>query len=292
MAMYEYVPEEEYVPYIEKVETGLAKLKMAVKRELEIEKFKLIGSAGMRFVTRQEGDKAFDLDFDIFISKADERFSGNLGGLKSFLKSKLDMILPNILGVYVKDGRDSSSAITYNAYKGWWDKDKLFSIDICIFIKNAEGRYLMLYHDKKSEQYILNIRKRKSLVDEANKLRSITKHHLTIRLRNRYLKKKNKDPQGKLSWQLFKEAIDETLQAYAQSKKAKMSMKNNNNPKCAKRANATTKAALDNHANQLNPNSDAYKAGMDNRSNQLNPNNKAKKKLKKQRIAESQDKTK
>lgn len=288
---YEYVPEEEYVPYIEKVKTGLAKLKMAVKGELEIESFKLIGSADMRIVTRLEGQKTFDLDFDIFISRADERWNGNLGGLKSYIKSKLDMIFPNMLGVYVKDGRDSASVITYNAYKGWWDKDKLFSIDICIFLKNSEGRYLMLYHDKKSEQYILNIRKRKSLVDEANKLRSITKHNLTERLKESYVKKKNNNSQGKLSWQLFKEAIDETLQAYAQSKKAKMSMKSNNNPKCAKRANASTKAALDNHANQLNPNSAAYKAGMDNRSNQLNPNNKAKKKLKNQRIAESQDKT-
>jgi hypothetical protein len=35
------------------------------------------------------------------------------------------------------------------------------------------------------------------------------------------------------------------------------------------------KADLDNHANQLNPNSDAYKAGMDNHANQLNPNNDA-----------------
>lgn len=291
MAMYEYVPQKEYVPYIEKVKTGLAKLSMAVKGELEIEKFKLIGSAGMRIVTRQEGDKAFDLDFDVFISKADESWNGNLGGLKSFLKSKLDMILPNMLGVYVKDGRDSSSVITYNAYKGWWDKDKLFSIDICIFIKNAEGRYLMLYHDKKSEQYILNIRKRKSLVDEANKLRSITKHHLTIRLKNSYLKKKNKDPQGKLSWQLFKEALEETLQAYAQKKKAKRLSKSKDKTKSAKQSSASIKAALDNHANQLNPNSAAYKAGMDNRSNQLNPNNKANKKLKNQRIAESQDKT-
>lgn len=29
---------------------------------------------------------------------------------------------------------------------------------------------------------------------------------------------------------------------------------------------------LDNHANQLNPNSEAYQAGMDNHANQLNPN--------------------
>lgn len=292
MAMYEYVPEEEYVPYIEKVKTGLAKLSMAVKGELEIEKFKLIGSAGMRFVTRQEGDKAFDLDFDIFISKADERFSGNLGGLKSFLKSKLDMILPNMLGVYVKDGRDSSSVITYNAYKGWWDKDKLFSIDICIFLKNSEGKYLMLYHDKKSEQYILNIRRRKSFVDEASKIRYIEKHHLAIRLKKSYLKKKNNNPQGKLSWQLFKETIEETMQAYAQKEKAKIRSNNKNKPKRTKKASASIKAALDNHANQLNPNSVAYKAGMDNRANQLNPNNKANKKLKKQKMAQSQDKTK
>lgn len=289
---YEYVPEEEYVPYIEKVKTSLAKLKMAVKRDLEIEKFKLIGSADMRIVTRLEGQKTFDLDFDIFISRADERWNGNLGGLKSYIKSKLDMILPNMLGVYVKDGSDSASVITYNAYKGWWDKDKLFSIDICIFIKNAEGRYLMLYHDKKSEQYILNIRNHKSLVDEANKLRSITKHNLTERLKESYLKKKNNNSQGKLSWQLFKEAIEETLQAYAQKKKAKRLSKSKDKTKSAKQSSASIKAALDNHANQLNPNSAAYKAGMDNRANQLNPNNKAKKKLKNQRTDESQDRTK
>jgi uncharacterized membrane protein YgcG len=36
--------------------------------------------------------------------------------------------------------------------------------------------------------------------------------------------------------------------------------------------NHASQADLDNHANQLNPNSDAYKAAQDNRSNQLNPN--------------------
>ena len=30
---------------------------------------------------------------------------------------------------------------------------------------------------------------------------------------------------------------------------------------------------LDNHANQLNPNNDAYRAAIDNRSDQMNPNN-------------------
>jgi uncharacterized membrane protein YgcG len=36
-------------------------------------------------------------------------------------------------------------------------------------------------------------------------------------------------------------------------------------------------ANLNNHANQLNPNSDANKAGADNRSNQMNPNHSASK---------------
>lgn len=36
-----------------------------------------------------------------------------------------------------------------------------------------------------------------------------------------------------------------------------------------------TKADMDNHANQLNPNSKTFKKMRDNRANQLNPNNKA-----------------
>jgi hypothetical protein len=34
-----------------------------------------------------------------------------------------------------------------------------------------------------------------------------------------------------------------------------------------------TKKQLDHHADQLNPNSDAYQKMLDNRANQLNPNN-------------------
>lgn len=34
-----------------------------------------------------------------------------------------------------------------------------------------------------------------------------------------------------------------------------------------------TQKQLDHHANQKNPNNDAYQKAMDNRSNQLNPNN-------------------
>lgn len=36
-----------------------------------------------------------------------------------------------------------------------------------------------------------------------------------------------------------------------------------------------SQAQLDHHANQLNPNSDAFRAAMDNHANQLNPNNSA-----------------
>lgn len=36
-----------------------------------------------------------------------------------------------------------------------------------------------------------------------------------------------------------------------------------------------SQAQLDHHANQLNPNSDAFHAAMDNHANQLNPNNPA-----------------
>lgn len=38
---------------------------------------------------------------------------------------------------------------------------------------------------------------------------------------------------------------------------------------------ASDKAAVDNHSNQLNPNSRAFKAARDNHANQMNPNNRA-----------------
>ena len=34
-----------------------------------------------------------------------------------------------------------------------------------------------------------------------------------------------------------------------------------------------TQSQMDHHANQCNPNNDAYKASMDNHANQCNPNN-------------------
>ena len=34
-----------------------------------------------------------------------------------------------------------------------------------------------------------------------------------------------------------------------------------------------TQSQMDHHANQCNPNNDAYKASMDNHTNQCNPNN-------------------
>lgn len=38
-------------------------------------------------------------------------------------------------------------------------------------------------------------------------------------------------------------------------------------------SNNQTQKNLDHHANQLNPNNQAYQKALDNRSNQLNPNN-------------------
>lgn len=267
--MYTYVTQQKVAPCIKTCEAVFAELKTALKTalksEVTVSDIELIGSGARNMVTCDADDAVFDLDYNLKLGKLNGKWANNLLGLKSFIKSTLDKLLQKAADYDFKDGSDSTSALTYEAFHKRSGK-KAFGFDLAIFIiKDTKDSYLLLKHDKISNLYILN--ERKIIQNQKEKAALIKKMQLWSNLRERYLKYKNSSVEES-SWELYQKALNEV---YVNAKNARKKMK-----KMAKvSGNTHTTQQMNHHANQANSNNAAHQAALNNHANQCNPNNSA-----------------
>lgn len=263
--MYKYVTQREVAPCIKACEAIFTKLRAALASEVKISSIELIGSGARNMVTCDTNDAVFDLDYNLKLSSVQGRWTNNLLGLKSFIKSTLDKLLQETDTYAFKDGSDSTSALTYEVFYKQSGK-KAFCFDLAIFIKKEES-YLLLKHDKLTNVCILN--ERKIIQNQEDKVALIKEQKLWNDLRERYLKQKNNSDGGG-SWELYQKALNE-IYMDAQNKKK-------GTKKMAKvSGNTHTTQQMNHHSNQANPNNAAHQAALNNHANQCNPNNAASK---------------
>ena len=146
--------------------------------------FSLVGSGARNMITRN-GDGPYDLDYNLLIMKAEERYWNDLRLLKDTIRNALNKAVG---GKFFSDAQDSTSCLT--ALLHFNDTPNVeFSFDVAIIKKNRNGNYMRLIHNKPWNQYTWNeVPHSHQVTDRANELKNAG---LWEKVRDRYLDKKN-----------------------------------------------------------------------------------------------------
>lgn len=247
--MYKYVTKKEAKPYRmfcnDALDKLFAKLRSSASdssSSFKFEKYDLIGSAKFNLITCDKKTNIFDLDYNFYITKLPEKWKNNFQGLKSFMKTHLDNIFKKNQKYDVKDGQDSTSVLTYRIFDKETNK-QIFNMDLAIFIEANQvsqngSDFLLLKHDKNSNQYVLNERKDKQRQQQMQNI--IEKSKMNDKLKKYYLELKNTENK-KTSRELYEKALNEIyLLTPIGQREARLNNRNN-------------------RADQLNPNNTATK---------------------------------
>lgn len=167
--------------------------------------FNLIGSGGKKLVT-QNGDEAFDLDYNLIIQKDKQGLIDDPKRLKDIIRHAFDIVLKEELEGY-SGASDSTSVLKISIT----DRGKkVFSFDVAIYVEADNGFVYRLIHDKNTGRYIWNqVPKSKNYED---KIQAIKENGEWEGLKERYLELKNmhlrKGDRVK-SFSIFLEALNE-----------------------------------------------------------------------------------
>lgn len=118
--------------------------------------FTLVGSGARNMVT-QNGNGPFDLDYNLEIVKAPDKYWNDL----QYLKETVMVLLNKAEGMdCFSDLHDSTSCLTAILYFND-EPDVEFSFDVAIVTKNSKGKLCRLIHNKNvwgygNDQYVLN----------------------------------------------------------------------------------------------------------------------------------------
>ncbi len=168
--------------------------------------FSLIGSGARNMITRN-GDGPYDLDYNLSIMKAEERYWNDLRLLKDTIRNALNKAVG---GKFFSDAQDSTSCLT--ALLHFNDTPNVeFSFDVAIIKKNRNGNYMRLIHNKPWNQYTWNeVPHSHQVTDRANELKNAG---LWEKVRDRYLDKKNmylsRQDHNHPSFLVYVEAVNE-----------------------------------------------------------------------------------
>ena len=162
-------------------------------------------------ITRN-GEGLYDLDYNLLIMKAEERYWNDLRLLKETVRSALNRAERN---EFFSDAQDSTSCLT--ALLHFKDTPNVeFSFDVAIIKKNPNGNYMRLVHNKPWNQYTWNeVPRSHQVTDRADEIKE---EGLWQEVRDKYLEKKNMY----LSWQdhnhpsfvVYVEAVNEVYNKY------------------------------------------------------------------------------
>lgn len=167
--------------------------------------FNLIGSGGKRLVT-QNGDEAFDLDYNIIIQKDKQGLVDDPKRLKDIIRHAFDIVLKEDVEEY-SGTSDSTSVLTVTITDG---ERRVFSFDVAIYVEADNGYMYRLINDKNTGRYIWNqVLKSKNYED---KIQAIKENGEWEDFKERYLKLKNmhlRRRDGVKSFSIFLEALNE-----------------------------------------------------------------------------------
>lgn len=203
---YEFVYESEAKRYRSDCSRTLKKTCELLRAKGISAQFTLVGSGARNMITRN-GDGLYDLDYNLLIMKAEERYWNDLRLLKETVRNALNRAERR---EFFSDAQDSTSCLT--ALLHFKDTPNVeFSFDVAIIAKNRNGNYMRLIHNKLWNQYTWNeVPHSHQVTDRANELKNAG---LWKKVRDRYLDKKNmylsRQNQNHPSFVVYVEAVNE-----------------------------------------------------------------------------------
>ena len=213
---YEFVCEFEAKCYRSNCSDVLKKTCELLKEEGISAQFSLVGSGARNMITRN-GDDPYDLDYNLLIMRAEERYWNDLRLLKETVRNALNWAERR---EFFPDAQDSTSCLT--ALLHFKDTPNVeFSFDVAITTKNKNGNYMRLIHNKNVyalglDQYTWNeVPNSHQVKDRADKLK---RAGLWQKVRDRYLEKKNmylfRQDHNHPSFVVYVEAVNEVYSRY------------------------------------------------------------------------------
>ena len=208
---YEFVCESEAKRYRSDCSNVLKETCELLKEKGISAQFSLIGSGARNMITRN-GEGPYDLDYNLLIMKAEERYWNDLRLLKETVRNALNRAERN---EFFSDAQDSTSCLT--ALLHFKDTPNVeFSFDVAIIKKNPNGNYMRLVHNKPWNQYTWNeVPRSHQVKDRAD---DIKKEGLWQEVRDRYLEKKNmylfRQDHNHPSFVVYVEAVNEVYSRY------------------------------------------------------------------------------
>ena len=213
---YEFVCESEAKRYRSDCSNVLKKTCELLRMKGISAQFSLVGSGARNMITRN-GDGPYDLDYNLLIMKAEERYWNDLRLLKETVRNALNRAERR---EFFSDAQDSTSCLT--ALLHFKDTPNVeFSFDVAITTKNKNGNYMRLIHNKNVyalglDQYTWNeVPNSHQVKDRADKLK---RAGLWQKVRDRYLEKKNmylsRQDRNHPSFVVYVEAVNEVYSRY------------------------------------------------------------------------------
>ena len=186
---YEIVCESESKRYRSDCASVLTKTCEILKRKNIIAQFSLVGSGAKNLITRN-GNGPYDLDYNLVVIKADERYWKDLRLLKDTVRNALNKAERKD---FFSDAMDSRSCLTTLLHFN--DSPNVeFSFDVAILTKNRNGDYMRLIHNKNAfcfgyDQYTWNeVPKSHDVKEKADAIKA---EGLWQEVRDRYVGLKN-----------------------------------------------------------------------------------------------------
>ena len=213
---YEFVCESEAKRYRSNCSNVLKETCKLLKKKGISAQFSLVGSGARNMITRN-GAGPYDLDYNLLIMKAEERYWNDLRLLKEMVRNALNRAERR---EFFSDAQDSTSCLT--ALLHFKDTPNVeFSFDVAITTKNKNGNYMRLIHNKNVyalglDQYTWNeVPNSHQVKDRADKLK---RAGLWQKVRDRYLEKKNmylfRPDHNHPSFVVYVEAVNEVYSRY------------------------------------------------------------------------------
>lgn len=213
---YEFVRESEAKQYRSDCSYVLKETCELLKKKGISAQFSLVGSGAKNMVTRN-GDGPYDLDYNLLIMKAEERYWNDLRLLKETVRNALNRAERR---EFFSDVQDSTSCLTAILC---FEKspDIKFKFDVAITTKNKNGNYMRLIHNKNVytlgwDQYTWNeVPNSYQVKDKADEIKEAV---LWQEVRDKYLEKKNmylsRQDRNHPSFVVYVEAVNEVYNRY------------------------------------------------------------------------------
>lgn len=182
--MYSFVEDKRELKEIREVcEQIIKSIQSSWLKEYFTFQFNLIGSGGVKLVTRNGCDGEYDLDYNLIIQKDKQNLFSNPKRMKEIFIEAFNDVNPNF---GFKNAENSSSVITSKLV---YDNRLYFSFDVAILCEGYNGNYLKITQNKKTSQYYWS--EIKSSRNYKSKMNALKKLGVWNEVRNLYLSKKN-----------------------------------------------------------------------------------------------------